>query len=296
MELSTLIILFVFGVIIGSFLNVISLRYKPGQHLLDVKIIGGRSQCSTCKSVLRWYELVPLFSFFVQKMKCRHCAHALSWQYPIVEFVSGLLTVALPAFLFSFFNFNIHIIQGGSLLWFYSFIGLWLLATYTFIVIAIVDLRHRIIPDQANILLAVFGLGILLIKSTYSANFQFFGSFFKSYAAVFSISSGLLVNTGMALLTALVIYGGIILLTSGRGMGLGDLKLALPIALFLGWPDVLLAFSASFIVGAVFAIPLLLHKVKKINDAIPFGPFIIIGVYVTIFYGYQFAQWYFGLI
>lgn len=296
MELSTLIILFVFGVIIGSFLNVISLRYKPGQHLLNVKIIGGRSQCPTCKSVLRWYELVPLLSFFFQRMKCRHCSHALSWQYPIIEFVSGLLTVALPVFFFSFFNFTTHVIQGDSLLWFYSFIGLWLLATYTFLVIAIVDLRYRIIPDQANILLTVLGLGILLIKGAHPANFQFFGSYFKSYAAVFSISSGLLVNTGFALLTALIIYGGIILLTQGRGMGLGDLKLALPIALFLGWPDVLLAFSASFIIGAVFTIPLLLHKVKKMNDAIPFGPFIIVGVYVTIFYGYRFAQWYFSLI
>jgi len=229
-------------------------------------------------------------------MKCRHCAHALSWQYPTVEFVTGLLTVALPTFFFTFFKISPILAQAGSLLWFYAYVGLWLLATYTFVVIAVVDLRHRIIPDSANLLLAVFGLGLLLIKDSFSIHFPFQGSFFKSYSVIFSANSTLLLNTATALLTALIIYGGIILLTRGRGMGLGDLKLALPIALFLGWPDVLLAFGASFIIGALFSIPLLLHKVKKISDAIPFGPFIILGVYITIFYGYQIAQWYFALV
>ena len=99
-----------------------------------------------------------------------------------------------------------------------------------------------------------------------------------------------------AVAVALILFGGIVLATRGRGMGLGDLKLAVPIALLLGWPDVILAFAASFIVGSLFAIPLLLHKIKKMSDGIPFGPFMIMGVYIAIFYGAQISAWYFSLI
>ena len=296
MDISILILLFLFGIIIGSFLNVVSLRYKPGANFLDIHILSGRSHCSDCQTTLRWYELVPLFSFFIQKMKCRHCTSSLSWQYPLVEFITGLLTVAIPTFFRTFFQFSVLSSQGQGSLWFYGFVGVWLLITYIFIVISIIDLRHRVIPDQANILLAIFGFGLILIKDSFPSAFPFQGSFFKSYSVIFTANASLLLNITFAVLTALVVYGGIILLTRGRGMGMGDLKLALPIALILSWPDVILAFSASFIIGASLAVPLLLHKVKKMSDAIPFGPFLILGVYVAVFYGYTISSWYFSLI
>ena len=94
--------LFIFGLALGSFLNVASLRYEPGQKLFDLKIIGGRSRCSHCRSQLSWYELVPLFSFFWQGGRCRKCNHPLSFQYLLVEFLSGLLLVLVPWYI----NFN----------------------------------------------------------------------------------------------------------------------------------------------------------------------------------------------
>ncbi|PIR87390.1 MAG: hypothetical protein COU11_00705 [Candidatus Harrisonbacteria bacterium CG10_big_fil_rev_8_21_14_0_10_49_15] len=296
MELSTLLILFFIGIFIGSFLNVIALRYRPGGRLLQHHVLGGRSACRTCSTQLRWYELVPLFSFFVQGTKCRHCSHALSWQYPIVEFVAGLLTAALPATLYGFFNVAQLLARGESIFWFYGVVGIWLLATYIFVVIAVIDLRYRIIPDQASGLLAILGLGLLVLKSNFSALFAYNGSFFKSYATIFGGQGGPFVNALLAVLLGVVLFGGIVLFTKGRGMGLGDLKLAIPIALLLGWPDVILAFASAFIVGSLCAIPLLLHKVKKMSDGIPFGPFMIIGVYIAIFYGVQISQWYFSLI
>jgi len=98
----TYLFLFIFGLAIGSFLNVVSLRFQPGQRLLDLRIINGRSHCPHCQKTLRWYELIPLLSFIVQFGKCRHCKKKLSLQYPLVEFLSGLIFVSVPLLLTNF--------------------------------------------------------------------------------------------------------------------------------------------------------------------------------------------------
>ena len=84
------IVLFAFGIAIGSFLNVISIRYNPDKFLFSLKNLRGRSHCPHCKKTLRWYELAPLFSFLIQGGRCRGCATKISWQYSIVEFLTGL--------------------------------------------------------------------------------------------------------------------------------------------------------------------------------------------------------------
>lgn len=292
----TIFILFVLGVFIGSFLNVVSLRYQPGKKIFSLRSIGGRSACRTCQIQLKWYELVPLFSFLVQGFRCRHCRHSLSWQYPIVEAVTGLLTATIPLFFYHFLNIHSYLARSLSINWYIGFIILWLLVAYTLVVITVIDFRHKIIPDQANILLLILGIGVVLLKIFNFEKFKFQGSLFHSYRDIFGFNESLILSTLVAVGVAVLLFGGIILLTKGRGMGMGDLKLAIPLAILLGWPDVILAFVSAFILGSLFGITLILHKAKNMKDKIPFGPFIAIGVFVAIFYGERIVRWYFSLI
>lgn len=106
-------IFFVFGAIVGSFLNVVSLRYQPEQKVFDIKIIGGRSRCPHCGKTLTWYELIPIISFLIQLGKCRSCRHRLSFQYPIVEILSGFIFLVVP---WHFNNFQFSIINFQSII------------------------------------------------------------------------------------------------------------------------------------------------------------------------------------
>ena len=97
----TSVILFVLGTIIGSFLNVVGLRW-------DDKNFGGRSMCPKCGKVLRWYELIPVLSFVVQQGKCRNCGAEISYQYPLIEIFTGLIFATVP--LWTLPVFSIYII------------------------------------------------------------------------------------------------------------------------------------------------------------------------------------------
>ncbi len=90
------LILFVFGLAIGSFLNVVALRYDGERSLFDAGPVSGRSYCPHCGRTLRWFELVPLVSFIMQGAKCRRCHAPISFQYPLVELISGLVFVFVP--------------------------------------------------------------------------------------------------------------------------------------------------------------------------------------------------------
>lgn len=288
-------ILFLFGLGIGSFLNVLSLRYEPGGRIFARPSIGGRSHCRSCQRTLAWYELIPLLSFIIQLGRCRGCGGKISWQYPLVELISALATVFIPKFLYQHYSAGSFAILGGSIAIFYLTVALWLVATYTFILMAVIDFRHYLLPDQGNILLGIIGILIIKLKYFFPNFFSGRVSFLGPYAGVFGFSS-LLIGAGLAVLSAIIIFGGIILLSRGRGMGLGDLKLAIPIALILGWPDVILAFASSFVIGAVISVLLIAFRGRSLKSVVPFGPFLIIGVFVIMFYGEPLARWYFGLV
>lgn len=227
--------LFLLGLAVGSFLNVVALRYKPGARLFTKDIFGGRSHCPKCQKSLRWYELVPVLSFVFQLGRCRHCHQLITWQYPVVELLSGLAFVLVPLYLQSAF--------------------IWLIVILTLILITVIDYRLSIIPDQLNWFLAFLGLAFLSLNSVW----------------------GFLFGCG--------IFGLIILLTKGRGMGLGDLKLAAALGFLFGWPKIILIVAAAFIIGGIWAAILLLAKRKSIKDAIPFGPFLAIAAVLIMFVG-----------
>jgi len=300
----TYLFLFIFGLAIGSFLNVVSLRYRPEQKLLDLKIIGGRSACPHCQKTLRWYELIPLLSFIVQFGKCRSCGQRLSLQYPLVEILTGLIFVFVPYLLSSILNSQFSIL-----------IAVWLLIFILFLLLSIIDFRHYIIPDSINLSLAVLGVVLIIFKSmgqwsVVSSQMSFLGHyallfdlpFFSIFDSSLFVDSDIIrnfasviINHLFAAIIAMAFFAAIIILTRGRAMGWGDFKLVGALGLIFGWPDILMIIFLSFIVGAVCVTPLLIRKQKTMKDAVPFGPFLIAGSALIFFFGYNIIDGYFKL-
>ncbi|MBI3273714.1 MAG: prepilin peptidase, partial [Candidatus Colwellbacteria bacterium] len=145
------------GLIVGSFLNVVIMRHSTGSSVLK-----GRSRCFACGHVLEWHELIPLASFFIQKGHCRACSTRISWQYPIVELLTGMLffLVWLKATESGIMNYESWFINYGLLV-----TGYWLSFFSLLIVIAVYDFRTKIIPDRFVYPLIIFGIGYALLFS-----------------------------------------------------------------------------------------------------------------------------------
>lgn len=274
----------------GSFLNVVSLRYKPEQKLFSLKIIGGRSRCPVCKKQLVWHELIPVISFLFQKGKCRHCGHLIALQYPIVEILGGLIFAFVPVKIINFQNLtlNFELITGYQLL----IAAIWIAIFLLFLLLAIIDFHHYIIPDEINILLAVFAIILIFLPST-ASNFPAIG-FIGYYSMFFGSFGSVWINHAIAAILAMIFFGLVIVLSRGRGMGWGDFKLAGALGLIFGWPDILLALAASFIIGAFVSIFLMIYGKKGIKDAVPFGPFLVMGSALAYFFGFQIVNLYFN--
>lgn len=239
-------LVFIIGLLIGSFLNVVILRYNSGDSLVK-----GGSRCFSCGKGLKWHELVPVFSFLAQKGKCRGCKAKISWQYPAIELLTAFL------FLTSF-----QLLKFNSNSWEFGFVlpGYWLVISLL-IVIAVYDLRHMIIPN--GIVWSLNAIGFLSLL-----RFSPFGFEIPSFL------SGILFFGFFALLWTV---------SKGKWMGFGDAKLALGLGWLLGPQATFHAFLYSFWIGAMVGIALLvldrIRKKKKysMKSQIPFGPFLIIG-------------------
>ncbi|MBI3088830.1 MAG: prepilin peptidase [Candidatus Colwellbacteria bacterium] len=265
----------VLGALAGSYLNVLSLRFSPEEGFRASR--KGRSRCLYCRKTLKWYELIPLVSFIIQGGKCRSCRHFLSFQYPIVELLSALVFILIPWKL------------GWS-----AITVLWILTFLVFIIVAVIDLRLGIIPDKLNLLLVV--LGLLIAGFTYFQN-NFTSSLLGSYALLFQFGEGnFWINRLAGISFGLLFLGAIYFFTKGKAMGFGDVKLAGALGLLLGWPDAALALVLAFLVGSFFVLPLLLTRKKALRDALPFGPFMVLGVTLVFFFGYHILNGYFQII
>ncbi len=239
------VLIAVLGVFIGSFINVLIDRLPVGETVL-----WGRSHCDHCKKVLRWFELIPVLSFVIQRGQCRRCRKRLSIQYPIVEILSSFLLVFLV----------FH--TGNSLV---SLIGYSLIA-YSFLVIFIVDLKTQIIPDS---MLLTSLIGIVFV-------------FFLFSGTPYSLPIALASASG-----ASVFFLFLWFVTRGRGMGLGDVKLAFVLGLWLGYPKIVVALYLAFLTGALVGVILMLTGNKTLKSTIAFGPFLIAGAMCAYRYGDQ---------
>lgn len=269
--------IFLFGLIIGSFLNVVIFRLESGEQL-----VSGRSHCQHCKHVLAWYDLFPVVSYLVLLGKCRYCGKRFSLQYPLVEFVTAIFFVyvvwARGLGFDQVFDFGIFDLVKIFYHWF---------IVSSLIVIFVYDLRHYIIPD--NIIYLATGVtfvGLLL---------GVLGPNNWNLARIWSL--GLWINNPfiggvLAGLLAFSFFFAIVILTKGEGMGGGDVKLAFLMGLVLGWPKILIALFIAFTVGAICGIILMFLKKRTFKSAIPFGPFLVLGTFIALFWGNEIIGWY----
>ncbi len=242
--------LFLIGLSIGSFINVLIDRLPMGESIWL-----GRSHCDNCRETLSWYDLIPVVSFIILQRKCRSCHKKISWQYPLVETATGLL------FLFTYVSM-IRIISTGFIV---PHLIYYLALSGSLLAIFVSDLKHRIIPDQILIFLTVISL---VYQSIY----------FRELLKV-NLMYGII---------SLLFFLMLVIITQGRGMGLGDVKLAFVMGLMLGFPKIIVALYLSFLTGAVVSLILILTHKKSMKSTIAFGPFLALSTITVLYYGDQF--------
>lgn len=246
--------LFIYGTAIGSFLNVLIDRLPNEESIM------GRSHCDHCKKKLNGFDLFPILSFVFIGGKCRYCKKKLSYFYPFVELHTGIAFVLtwiyFPVAGNGITSFPVDIIT--------KIIGMGIISTL--IVIIFADLKYKIIPDSMQIVFFIFAL-LLHIANGTSA------SAFINY-----ILSGLAVMTPILFL---------FLITNGRGMGFGDVKLSFIFGFLLGLKGGLLVLYISFLTGGIIGAVLLISQRKGMKSTIAFGPYLVLGILVMLFFGSQ---------
>jgi prepilin signal peptidase PulO-like enzyme (type II secretory pathway) len=258
------IFIFLFGLAIGSFINVLADRLPQEKSIL------GRSVCDRCGRQLFWLDLVPLLSFFVFGRKCRTCRQPISWQYPLVEMACGFL------FLFVFYFFTgERVFLTGLLADVIFFIYLFFIVS-CLLAIFVADLKYYIIPDKI-IFPAILAAFFYRIFEFFSAGRTLGGDLFTQWQP---LSIYILSAAGAA-----TFFLFLVLITRGKGMGLGDVKLAILMGLILGWPGILLALFLSFGTGAIFGLTLIFTGKKTMQSQIPFGPFLVGATFLVLLFG-----------
>ncbi len=266
MELLAGIFIFILGTSIGSFLSVVLHRLRTKEK----GIFMGRSRCPACKKKLQGKDLVPIFSYLFLKGRCRHCHKEISYHYLLLELITGVVFVLIYA-KFSFLssssadltiNLAMNLADISRFL-FYAIVAAFLIAVFFY------DLQFKGIPDIFLFpLIAITFIGSLIFKHPD------------------------LKNMILAVLIALIFFGGQRLLSKGKWLGEGDVYLSISMALLLGWQQLLLAIALTYIVGAIISLILLASQKIRTQSKIPFAPFMVIGIFGTIFFGEQILDWY----
>jgi prepilin signal peptidase PulO-like enzyme (type II secretory pathway) len=252
------ILLFALGLIMGSFLNAWEWRLSVGKNVAK-----GRSMCPKCEHQLAWYDNIPAVSFLLLRGACRHCKAKISWQYPVVEIVTGLLFV---------FVFCFHGVQGlGTGDWVLVIRDLFI--TYFLLAVFLYDLKHQLIYDRMTLLPA----GILFVYYLVT-----------NHQSLVSMLLGVIIGGGFFLAQYLV--------SNGKWIGGGDIRLGVFMGVILGWPLILVALFLAYIIGAGVSVPLLLLKKKSFASKVPFGTYLVVGTFIAMFWGRELLDWYIGLI
>ena len=252
-EIILIFVLGLLGLIVGSFSNVCIYRIPRNES-----IIYPASHCPKCRTTIKPIDNIPLLSYILLKGRCRNCGSKISIQYPVVEFLTGLIYLI------------IYLIYGLSV---QSLV--YIILSSALIIIAFIDLQEQIIPDVISLPGIVVGLIL---------------SFIVPYISFINSALGALVGGGIILIIAWV--GSIIF--KKEAMGGGDVKLAAMIGAFLGWRYIIISLFLGFFLGALTGIILIITKIKKREDAIPFGPFIALGSIITLLWGEKILLWYLG--
>lgn len=246
---------FILGTVLGSFVKALADRS------ITKKSFWGRSYCPKCRHKLTWYDLSPVISYILLRGRCRYCKKKIGIEYLLVEVVMGILI----GFLF----WQTLSVAGGS-----NFL-LDLISKIFFITILVTlfltDLKKMLIPDRIILPAISIGLIFLLMSA------EFF---------VEGVLTGFLIGG---------FFLGLIIITRGKGMGGGDVKLGAFIGLMLGFPQAIFAIVLSFLIGALFSIALIITGKKHFGQTIPFGPFLVLGSLTMLFWGQEIINWYLAL-
>jgi leader peptidase (prepilin peptidase)/N-methyltransferase len=270
------VFVFLFGLFIGSFLNVCIIRLPRGQS-----IVSPPSHCPRCQAGIKWYDNIPVVSFFILRGRCRSCGLPVSWRYPAVELMNGLV------YLWAFHELGL---RGEAVLV--------MALCSALIVITFIDLDHQIIPD-------VITLPGMLVGLT-------FAPFFMSALAdplPFRLEQVIPVHADYlrAFLNSLIglVIGAAPLwgigwlwekLKNVEAMGGGDIKLMGMVGSYIGWKGALLTIMIGALTGSLVGGALILLKKHQADKVIPFGPFLAVGAAVVAFYGPDIISWYLGLV
>lgn len=242
------------GLAIGSFLNVLIDRLPR-----EESIVFGRSRCDYCHKPLRWYELIPVVSWLWQSGRCRRCHRRLSLQYPLIELTTAVCFISV------FYGFPPPGEISGI---YYLQLAGWFGIASSGIVIFVTDFKNQIIPDS---------MLVLLLISAFLAR-PFPGSY------------GLLRLGAAGMVSGLFFYA-LWLITRGRGMGFGDVKLAAVLGAVLGYPEVVIAGYVAFLTGAAYGVILMIRGAAGLKSRVAFGPFLLIGAVVAYYWSGQILHW-----
>jgi leader peptidase (prepilin peptidase)/N-methyltransferase len=255
---------FILGLAFGSFFNVVIYRLPRKKSFLKPS-----SYCPSCKNPIKWYDNIPLISFILLKGRCRFCQAKISWRYPVVELLTGFI------FLFSCFAYNIKPQLFSSLF----FLSILLLVSF-------IDLDTLLIPNR--IIIPALGVTFILWLMSVFTSFPFLpllqGNAISSFLG--ALISGVLIS--LIVFLSPLIFGR-------EGMGFGDIKLSFFIGFYLGY-YVIVALFISFLLGGFVGIILLSLKRKGRFDEIPFGPFLSLGAFLSLFLAEPIAYWYLNFL
>lgn len=238
------IIIFLYGIVIGSFLNVLIYRLPKKENIVTT-----RSHCMNCGYQLKWYDLVPIFSYLVLGGRCRKCKTRISVQYPIIEALNGIL------YLIVFYKFGMSV---DSLLYCLLFSAL--------LTLSVIDFRTYEIPIGINVFILLLGLVRVITDWTNWADYL------------------------IGFLAVSVFLYLIYIITHGRGIGGGDVKLMAVCGLVLGWKLILLGFFLGCIIGSICH--LIRMKISHADHVLAMGPYLSVGVMIVTLWGNQMINWY----
>lgn len=254
------LIAFIFGSMVGSFLNVCILRMPK-----DESIVFPASHCTSCKKPIAWFDNIPILSFLALGAKCRHCKKKLSWQYPVIEAVTGLL-------------FVVFLRQFG--------LGpkgiLYLYLTLALLVQSVIDARERIIPDA----ITLPALGVALAASAVFPEIHGQAAHLRGFLA--SLGGALLGGGFLYAVGALAEW-----ILKKEAMGGGDVKLLAAIGGVIGWRGVVWTIFISALIGSAVGI---YGKIRRGEELIPYGPFLAVAAFLYLFVGPRAIEWYFGIL
>lgn len=249
------IFIFIFGSVIGSFLNVCIVRMPR-----EESIVTPGSHCTRCKKPIPWYDNIPFVGYIVLRGKCRFCKEKISFQYFIVELVTALM------FLWLYFYFGLT----GLLVPYFIFVSGLIVATF-------VDIEHRIIPDEISVGGMVVGIIFSIFLPQLHGEHLYLLGLGKSLLGVL-IGGGSIYAMGM--------LGDF--LFKKESMGGGDVKLLAMVGAFLGWQSAILTFFIAPIFGAVAGI---IVKIRTKESMIPYGPFLALGALISLFWSKPIIEW-----